>query len=366
MHERLELPSGISEAAVLPVLEPIRRAIRERLIPGASAAIRAEGRTIRYAAGLAVDTAELQIPARLDTLYDCASLTKVTVTLPLVLKLTGEGRLHLEDPIARYFPAFDSPDKKAITIRQLLAHTAGFRASADFYSVPCGADEALSRIAAMPLEYRPGTSCVYSDLGYIVLGQLIPQAAGMPLEEAARQYIWGPLGMASCRFVPDPALAGGIAATEYSEALGDCWRGIVHDENARAFGGVSGHAGLFAAADDLLRYAARWLEGAESSGFLPQRLRAEALAAQTPALPGMNRGLGWVLKDDRADVTGTRSSARAFGHTGFTGTSLMIDPVRKTAAVLLTNRVHYGRGRDITRLRTDFHDAAAGVLPAAD
>ncbi|AJY77724.1 hypothetical protein VN24_13990 [Paenibacillus beijingensis] len=403
--------------------EPIREAVAGGLIPGASAAVLWRGSRLRYAAGLAVDTPDLTVPVQLDTIYDCASLTKVAVTLPLILMLAGEGKLGLDDPVAVYFPEFDTADKREMTIRQLLAHTSGFQASADFHTKPWTIRGIVSHLASQPLVYKPGAGCIYSDMGYILLGELAAKITGMPLDAAARQLLFEPLGMGESGYSPPEALRERIAATEYSAEIGGWWRGIVHDENARAMGGVSGHAGLFSTASDLLRYAALWLDGTERQGrmpdppetlpaglqgrmpdppetlpaglqgrmpdppetlpaglqehlpdqaealpagrpvqLLPGRMIDEALQTQTPPLPEVNRGLGWVLKGDRADITGTLSTPRSFGHTGFTGTSLMIDPGRELAVVLLTGRVHYGRDRNIGKLRRDLHDAVTEAL----
>lgn len=365
---------GLSLAALDAMWEPLRQAMSAKLIPGASAAVLYKGARLRYAGGLALDTPHASIPTAFDTRYDCASLTKVSVTLPLLLLLLDQGRLQLEDRVAYYLPAFDRPDKRNITIRHLMAHISGLPASYDFYTRPWSTDDIVNCLAEEPLAYETGTQCIYSDLGFILLGEIAVQLYGSAIEEAADRCLFGPLGMKDSGFCPDPSERQHIAATEYSIETGEYWHGIVHDENARARGGVSGHAGLFSTAGDLLVYAGMWLaavglgsaSATPADGAAPRLLSArsaqQAIATQTPTLPGVNRGLGWVLKGDSADVSGPLFSPRSFGHTGFTGTSLYFDPQQDLAVVLLTNRVHYGRQQNITQLRTDFHQAVAAAV----
>lgn len=364
--------TGLTVTLLDKMWEPLRQAMSDRLIPGASAAVLYKGERLRYAGGLAVDTPDETTAATLETLYDCASLTKVSVTLPLVLILLDQGKLKLEDPVSSYLPEFHRADKSMITLRHLLSHTSGFVASYDFHTQPWTPQEIIDFLSKEPLAYEPGTLCIYSDVGFILLGEIIPRLFGMPLDQAAKKHLFGPLGMKDSGFRPSPGERPRIAATEYSTATEAYWRGIVHDENARAMGGVSGHAGLFATAADLLEYARMWLASANvrpSAAHKPSLLSAtaavRAITKQTPLLPEVNRGLGWVLKGDTADVSGRFFSQQAFGHTGFTGTSLYLDPLQELAVVLLTNRVHYGREQSVTQLRTDFHDAVAAAIQAS-
>ncbi|WP_256759447.1 serine hydrolase [Cohnella sp. WQ 127256] len=350
-------PSSLEE-----VWGPIREAVHNRLIPGAAAAIQWKGKRIRYATGLSVDTDEEMLPVRYDTIYDCASLTKVVVTLPLVLMLMDQGKLQLEDHISNIVPEFTRNEAKAMTIRHLLTHTSGLASSGDFHSLPCTLDNLLHRLGSEPLSFEPGKQVVYSDLGFIVLGSIIARMMDMSIDQAAKRYIFDPLGMRDSCFCPPSDLLPRIAPTEMSQETGKHWRGIVHDENARALKGISGHAGLFSTADDLLQYAALWL----NKGFVNNQCLispatiATSIESQTRNLSS-RRGLGWVLRGDQADVSGSLFSHETYGHTGFTGTSLYIDPKLNRAVVLLTNRVHYGRGHNITQLRSHFHDAAAAI-----
>lgn len=360
----VEAGSGwtLSEEAGAGIRRPIVEAIRERLIPGASVAIHYRGNLIRYAAG-AAETGLQERPTGPNTLYDCASLTKVTATLPLILQLGGQGRLRLDDEASMYVPELRSDRAARITIRQLLAHTSGLPATHDFHSLPWSLERILTFIGSELSIEKPSETAVYSDLGFIILGAIASRLYGMPLDEAAKRYLFAPLGMSNTGFCPDPAKLDEIAATEWSEELGGYWRGIVHDENARALGGVSGHAGLFSTAGDLLKYAQLWLNiGSGEASLLPDSLAKEAIRLQTGGADSSRRGLGWVLKGDNADVSGAWMTSGAFGHTGFTGTSLYVDPGRQLAVVLLTNRVHYGRQQNITGLRQSLHDAVVRSL----
>lgn len=361
--------AGLSIPQLDRMWEPLRQAMADRLIPGASAAILYKGMRIRYTGGLAVDTPNEAIQVTPDTIYDCASLTKVIVTLPLLLILLDQGKVRLEDRVASYLPGFNRADKSGMTLRHLLSHTSGFVASYDFYTQPWSPEEMLDFLAKEPLAYEPGMQCIYSDVGFILLGEIISRLFEAPLDQTAKKNLFDPLGMHDSRFRPAPDQRPRIAATEFSTMTESYWHGIVHDENARAMGGVSGHAGLFATAGDLLEYGRMWLDSVSTARSTPGRTtlfsRATALQAvttQTLPLPLTNRGLGWVLKGDTADVSGPLFSQRAFGHTGFTGTSLYLDPLQSLAVVLLTNRVHYGRDKNITQLRADFHHAVAAAF----
>jgi CubicO group peptidase (beta-lactamase class C family) len=234
-------------------------------------------------------------------------------------------------------------------------------------------EEIVAQVFALPLQHEPGTQVVYSDLGFIVLGELAARLLAEPLEQAARTHVLQPLGMLGSGYRPLPQAAAApespgsaaIAPTEWDEA-GQAYRiGTVHDENASAMGGVSGHAGLFSTARDLSRYASMWLnEGvtAEGTRFLSVPTVRAALCSHTGALSTGHRGLGWVLKGDSFDASGDLLSERSYGHTGFTGTSLYVDPEYGLTITLLTNRVHYGRSKSVASLRARFHNAIAASL----
>ncbi|WP_458120218.1 serine hydrolase domain-containing protein [Paenibacillus sp. Z6-24] len=358
--------------------EPLYTACHQRLIPGASAAVYWQGHTWHQAGGLAVDTAEQQIPVHTDTVYDCASLTKVAVTLPLILTLIQRGMIELDQPASAHLLELRSGPHRQITIRQLLSHTSGLPAIGDFHSSIRTIPEVIEEISQMPPAYTAGQARVYSDPGFMLLGELFTRITGLTLAEGAARSIFDPLQMKHSLFTPGKSKTAAIAATEYDTYTGTYLQGIVHDENARALGGICGHAGLFSTAGDLLRYAQYWLEAMTHTApiiplqlskersatvlSLSNQLVEEAISTQTPALPGIRRGLGWVLQGDETDVSGPCLSSTAFGHTGFTGTSIQIDPRQQLAIVLLTNRVHYGRQQSIQQLRRDFHTAVSKAL----
>lgn len=336
-------------------------------IPGASMVIGRKGERIHYATGYSVATDLQKLNAARNTLYDCASLTKVVVTLPLILMLVDRGQLGLDDPVAAYIPEFAVHDKAAMTIKHLLTHTSGLPAFVDLQSQVQGRnrEDIVSHICRLPLEYELGKAMVYSDLGYIVLGELIAKLYGCALEDAAKRHVFQPLGMRDSQFCPAADLQPRIAATEYiPEERAHRW-GRVHDNNALVLGGISGHAGLFATADDLAHYAEMWLAKGWANGksMLSPAAVNLAITSHTRHLSPANRGLGWVLKGDRWDASGDLMSVSAYGHTGFTGTSLWIDPETGVYVVLLTNRVHFGRERSVSRLRALVHNVvAASVL----
>ncbi|WP_010269290.1 serine hydrolase domain-containing protein [Paenibacillus senegalensis] len=339
-------------------------AAADRLIPGAVAAVLHRGELIGvYATGYAVDDGVSRIDTSIDTIYDCASLTKVAVTLPLLLICIEKGLLDLNEPVSAFMPSFAAAGKGEVTVRHLASHTSGLPGHLPIHDMNVTPQEAVEYIAALSLVAPAGTQVIYSDLGFIVLGHICAELLGLSLPDAAARYVFEPLGMSSTAFNPPAEWKSRIAATEYSNTLGRCLHGEVHDENAYALGGACGHAGLFSTADDLVKVALAWLRGGrhEEERWLSPLAVQAALQPQTNGLNGC-RGLGWVLRGDSQDVAGDLFSSLAFGHTGFTGTSMWMDPVHQLGVVLLTNRVHYGRGQSLTRLRARFHNAVAACL----
>lgn len=360
---------GLDPNRVPWIGEALREAVRAGDIPGGVAVVSRRGRRIRFACGNAVDDETGHTPVSFDTIYDCASLTKIAVTLPLALRLAERGQLRLDEPAASHLPALAAAGER-MTLRHLLTHTAGLAPFYDLHSRGFSREEIVDFICQAPPEAAPGARVAYSDLGYILLGEIIAKVAGRPLPELAAAELFAPLGMASSGYLPAPELRRRIASTaEPGAAVGPAAPGdpvVVHDENARALAGVSGHAGLFATADDLASYAELWLAGGYSSAAGQRVLSAAAVEAATrpctAGVPGGCRGLGWVLRGDPFDAAGDLLSPVAYGHTGFTGTSLYVDPPRELACVLLTNRVHYGRDRSVAGLRAKFHNAAAAAI----
>jgi CubicO group peptidase (beta-lactamase class C family) len=354
----------------------LEEAVTSGRVPGAVAAAGAGPRLLgSWVAGDADATPGARRPMQAGTVFDIASLTKVVATTTVTLALAGAGQLGLDDPVARYLPA-----AWPATIRQLLSHTAGLPPVVPFFRWCQDRDELLRALYAIVPQAPPGTRVAYSDLGFMALGEIVSLVAAEPLDALFRRVVASPLGMDSAGYIPlragaagdalpdGPAAAAGrdagFAATE-RDAAGKPWTGIVHDENARVMGGVAGHAGLFATVADLARFAAWWVSPA--GGPVPAALRREAGTCQTARLDG-RRGLGWACAGDRYDITGPAWPATAVSHTGFTGTSLALDPASGLWAVLLTNRVHFGRetsAEAIKSLRRDFHSAISRALPRA-
>jgi CubicO group peptidase (beta-lactamase class C family) len=337
----------------------VDRAVDAGVVPGAvlAAGVHTAEPVLLHVAGDAQRDAAATRPMAADTVFDLASLTKVVAALPVVLYLAGRGEIGLDQPAARYLPAFAGPGKGEVTVRHLLLHTSGLPGQRRYYERLGDRAAILAAALAEPLAARPGTVFCYSDVGFIVLGELAVAVAGCGLDELVRDVVCTPLGMTSTRYLPPAGWAGRVAATEV--VGGAAKVGVVHDENAETLGGVAGHAGLFGTAADLARYAAAWA-GNDSP---PGGLRAEALRCQTEGLGG-RRGLGWGLRGDTYDNMGDGWPASGAGHTGFTGTSLSVDPVSGLWAVLLTNAVHFGRGPEhsVVGLRKQLHAAVAAEL----
>jgi serine-type D-Ala-D-Ala carboxypeptidase len=347
-------------------------AVAQGVIPGGvlMAGIGAGPPAVLHIAGYAQRDSQQSRDLTPDTIFDLASLTKVLATLPLVLRLVAGNQIGLDGPVRRYLAGFTGAGKDKVTVRQLLTHVSGLPDHRP-YDQRHG-DPAAIRAAALaePLVAAPGSVCCYSDIGFIVLGELCATVAQCPLDQAAQELVFGPLGMTSTGYRPAAALAGRIASTE--PVSGVARTGVVHDENAAALGGVAGHAGLFATAADVARYAVAWAGPADDDGLagigIPRWLRAESLRGQTEVLahqqPPSRRGLGWGLRADRWDNMGDGWPLSGAGHTGFTGTSVSIDPVTGLWAVLLTNAVHFGRGPEhsVKPLRTQVHGLIAATL----
>ncbi len=277
-------------------------------------------------------------PMRAGTVFDLASLTKVVATSTVTLALASRGQLGLADPVAGYLPDFGACRDGRVTIAHLLTHTAGLPAGRTFHRWCGSRPELLRDLYLTPLDAPPGSRVVYSDLGFIALGELVAAVAGEPLDAAVGRLVTGPLGMTATGFRPNGP-GDRFAATE-RRADGTAWTGTVHDENARLMGGVAGHAGLFAPAADLARFAAWWVS--DDDAVVPAALRRTAATCQTAGLGG-RRGYGWTCPGDGFDTLGGHWPPTAVSHTGFTGTSLALDPATGLWAVLLTNAVHYGR-----------------------
>ena len=333
--------------------ELITAAVADGPLPGAVAAVGRGATTLAtWVAGQADTTPGATRPMTVGTVFDLASLTKIVATTTAVLALAGQGRLGLDDPVTTCLPAFTAGRQGPVTIRHLLTHSSGLPAIRTFYQWCATRGEVLGDLMATPLEAPPGTRVAYSDLGFMLLGETVAAVTGVPFDVAVAQLVTGPLGLRSAAFNP-AGPPGRFAATELGPD-GTPWVGVVHDENARAMGGVAGHAGLFADLADLVRFAGWWTGDAD--GPVPVPLRRQAESCRTG-------GLGWTCSGDRHDILGDRWPATAVSHTGFTGTSLALDSPSRVWAVLLTNGVHAGRDASAVKaLRRNLHTAVATVL----
>ncbi|MFS0920928.1 serine hydrolase domain-containing protein [Brevibacillus sp. 179-C 1.1 NHS] len=327
------------------------------LIPGAALRI-VRDRRIWYACDVGTTSIAKDQPVTPDTMFDLASLTKVTATLPAVLLLVQEGVVALDDQIGRFFP--DCPaDKKRITLAQLLAHTSGM--PADLAERRRDSEIDLPELLyAQELTHEPGTQVVYSDLGMIWLGLLIERMTGERLDQFVDRRIFTPLGMKKTVYRPNRHIYRNIASTEFCTLTNTYMTGEVHDEKAFAMGGVAGHAGLFSTADDLCKYAMSWLY--QEPRILASEWYEQAIRNQTKQAGG-SRGYGWELNQASTTLScGSGFHPHSFGHTGFTGTSMWIDPEQEFAVIFLTNVVHLGRHHQLRHLRPILHDAVTAQL----
>jgi len=336
--------------------------VRDSVFPGAFAVIGTRDRVLVQRAAGHLDWAPSPVPDD-STLWDLASLTKVVALTTAMMQLWERGLVDLDAPVRRYLPAFQGPLKERVTVRHLLTHSSGLPAWRPLYLEGPTPDSILSLIYATPLDTTPGATMAYSDLGAILLGQVVVRVTGQPFDEYVVERIFHPLGMRDTRFRPPPELWDRVAPTEVDTA----WRrrqlrGEVHDENAFALDGVSSHAGLFGSGRDLARFARMLLDGGELDGV---RIVAPGTIATFTTLQDStlsNRALGWEKPTGR-NSAGHRLSARAFGHTGFTGTSIWVDPEQDLFIVLLTNRVNPTRARTgILQVRVELADAVVEVL----
>ena len=357
------------EVQIKSVSEVIEKAIADRAFPGATLAVGFRGKLSVHAYGnLRYDAKSPAVKP--DTMYDIASLTKVVVTTTLVEKLfEGDfpSPLSLDAPIERYLPEWSSgpqPDwRHKVTVRNLMTHTSGLPPFKEYWRTSTSREETLRRIFAEPLEYEPGTKVVYSDLGIILMAEIIQRLTGEPLEKLASEYIFGPLGMKNSMYNPPKDLWPEIAPTEFDSQLRHrLVQGEVHDENAYAIGGVSGHAGVFSTAPDLAAFCQMLLNGGV---YGHQRVLRRATIAEFTApqpLARNTRTLGWVVPTENSS-SGHYFSSHSYGHTGFTGTTIWIDPDRQLFVVLLTNRVHPTReNHKIAGVRPAVHDAIMKAL----
>jgi beta-N-acetylhexosaminidase len=363
-------PMDVQDMALLrPAYDVLERAVGDKAFPGATLAVGYRGKVALHAFGKMSYDANAAA-TNVHTIYDVASLTKVIGTTTLVAKL-AEGDfpvpLDLDAPVSRYLPEWaGGPQqewRRQVTVRHLLTHTSGLPAFQEYWRASKSKQDTLDKIFAEPLLYEPGTKEIYSDLGIILMAEIVERLTGRTLDDLAKSYIFAPLGMTDSMFRPPKKLWTQIAPTEFDARFrGRLVQGEVHDENAFAMGGVSGHAGLFSTAPDLAAFCQMLLNGGV---YAHHRILQRATIAQftTPQqLSGGARTLGWAVPTEGSS-SGHFFSAHSFGHTGYTGTSIWIDPDRQLFVVLLTNRVHPTReNQKIAKVRPALHDAVMEAL----
>ncbi len=355
-HVRRAMAGGIDDRLPAMLDSVMAVGISERAAPGGSIAVGRYGQHV-LTTGFGHTDWATDAPAVDDrTIYDLASLTKVVVTTTAAMILEDELRLELDRTVASYLPEFNAPEKATITVRMLLTHRGGLEAYGPLFVESRGRMEYLAAINARPLRHPPGSRSIYSDWDMILLQLVIERITGQSLDVFARQRILEPLGMSDSFFNPDSTLFSRIAPTELQPSIGRLIHGVVHDENARAIGGVSGHAGFFSSARDLAIFAQMILNGGHYGSV--RILRPTTVARWTSRQDAdTSRALGWDTPSGRSSA-GRFFSPRSFGHTGFTGTSIWIDPVKDLYVILLTNRVNPTRENTrVFQLRRDVADA---------
>lgn len=338
----------------------IEQAIADGNIPGAVLIVGHNGKVVyRKAYGRRALEPKRE-PMTLDTVFDLASLTKVIATTTAVMQLVELGKVRLNDPVAKYLPDFAQNSKEDVTVRQLLTHYSGFEPDLDLKTPWEGKETAYHMAFAETLQNPPGSAFVYSDINFITLGALVEKVSGEPLDQYTTRHIFTPLKMLHTRFVPPASWIPKIAPTQYDENE-HMLRGVVHDPTARRMGGVAGHAGLFSTADDLSKFAQALLNG--GAGILSPLAVEKMTTPETPPAAPLLRGFGWDIDSPFSSNRGDLLPVGSFGHTGFTGTSMWIDPTTQTYIILLTNAVHpRGKGTAIA-LRSKVATEVAAALP---
>jgi uncharacterized protein YbbC (DUF1343 family) len=379
--------AGMSAAQLAHIDEAVEAEIAKKQLPGAVVLVGRQGKIVwRRAYGhRALEPAPE--PMTVDTIFDLASLTKVVATATSVMILVERGRVRLGDPVAHYIPEFAQMGKQRITVEQLLTHRSGLIADNPIEDYQQGLEKAWEKVWQLAPLAEAGSRFIYSDVNYLVLGELVRRVSGKPLDEFAAENIFRPLGMKETSFKPDPSLRPRIAPTEKrsgqsavpganeksSGGEGHWMRGEVHDPRAYLMGGVAGHAGLFSTADDLAIYCQMILNHGEYGGVrvlspMGVARMTQGRASGGNASDGNVRGLGWDIATAFSANRGDLFPLGSFGHTGFTGTSIWIDPASQTFVIFLSNRVHPKldpkQPADVTSLRGRISSIVAASIIA--
>jgi CubicO group peptidase (beta-lactamase class C family) len=352
---------GVDDGIQEKITRLIDSSISSGLFPGAVWLVEEGDRIVsRGRAGLA-QRVPSERPMRRKSIFDVASLTKPVCTATIALKMWEVGEVSLDAPVRRYLPEFSGGWKDGVILSQVLSHSSGLPSGLPIPRLCKDPPQVLDCLCKAEMAYAPGSKTLYSDVGFILLGKLLERVSGQPLDVLGRRMVFGPLGMERTVFRPPRRLRPDIVATEKSRTGRTALVGVVHDGGSRFMGGVSGHAGLFSCIDDLAKFCRMML--GKGQRLLSRQTVAEA--TRVWANDGENAyGLGWFKRRSPEDPASRHFSKMAYGHTGYTGTSLWIDPARDFFAILLTNRVHSqsdaGRIPEMNRTRRRFHDLALG------
>lgn len=349
----------------------IDKAIRENKLPGAVVLVGHAGHVVyRRAYGYRALVPRRE-PMSAATIFDIASLTKIVATTSALMKLYEEGKVRIDDPVTNYLPEFQG-GSSAITIRDLMTHFSGLRPDLDLEPPWSGYETGIRKALIDKPANPPETKFVYSDINFILLGEIVHRLSGLPENQYVKQILFDPLGMKDTGYLPSIALRPRIAPTEMQKD-GKVLRGIVHDPTARYMGGVAGHAGVFSTADDLAKFCQMILDGGDGL-FAPATIRTFTTSHSPPNQPIL-RGLGWDIDSPYSRPRGELFPLSSFGHTGFTGTSIWLDPASDTYVILLANSVHPHQRKAITPLREEVativaravgYPKAAGTLTGLD
>jgi len=362
------LKADSNEGKLAPIASVVEEAIRTGKCPGAVVVVGRQGRVIYRRAFGHRALVPRELPMTLHTIFDLASLTKVVATTTAIMQLVEQGKIALSAPVSDYWPEFKANGKEDITVRELMTHYSGLPPDLELKPDWSGYGTAMKMIVAEKPMVPPGSRFIYSDINFETLGELVRRVSGEPLDIYCSKHIFGPLGMKETRFKPPATWRRGIAPTQYQNGdKGKMLWGEVHDPTAYNMGGVAGHAGLFSTPDDLTIFAQMLLNGGSYNGArILSPLTVEKMTSpQNPPDKMHVRGLGWDLDSPFASNRGELFGVGSFGHTGFTGTDIWIDPVTQTYLIILTNRVHPDGKGDVVPMRTQIATLVAAALGPA-
>ena len=353
--------AGMNEAQLAAIETAVVEALAAKQMPGCVVLVARQGK-IAYLRAFGDRRIEPERePMTVDTVFDLASLTKPLATASSVMLLIEQGKLQLDDPVGRHLPEFAGQGKQDITVRHLLTHQSGLIADNPLVDFNDGPAKAIERLFALTPLARPAEKFIYSDVGFMVLGELVRRVSGQDVNDFSREHLFAPLGLTETGFLPPEPLRRRAAPTQQRE--GRWMQGEVHDPRAYALGGIAGHAGLFSTAADLAVYAEMLLgEGEYRGARVLARETVAAMRAPQSVPGGGLRGLGWDMKTGYSSNRGDGFSPQAVGHGGFTGTAFWIDPELRLAVIFLSNRVHPDGKGNVNRLAGRIGTIAAAAI----